>query len=158
MSEPPCECPSPGFCQRYQMDQNEYTWGLCTGRGGPGNRPCPPEKSERFRRKWRLKVVEMCKDGPPALPTQIANATKAAVRHFFDGLKKTPEGELKIREAICLVCDLNTAREEKDLGICKHKTCGCPLKRGKLLTLGLTRPSKLEIASEKCPMGYWGPV
>lgn len=158
MSEPICECPGPGFCVRYQIDQTEYAWGVCSGKGGPGDRPCTTEKSERFRRKWRLKVIEKCKHGPPSLPQQTANLTKAMVKHVLDRLRKTPEGELKIREAICLVCEMNTGKENNELGQCKHKACGCYLKQGQILGMGLTVPSKLEIASEKCPLGLWGSV
>lgn len=157
MPEPPCECEQPGFCQRYQIYQDPYAWGICTGKGGPGDRPCSPEKSERNKRRWRLQVIDSAKQGPP-LPRQVANVTRALVKHALDHFRRTPEEDLKVREAFCLTCEMNSEHANKDLGVCKHKSCGCPLKRGGLLALGMIKPSKLEIASEKCPLGLWGPV
>lgn len=45
MSEPPCDCPGPGFCPRYQIEQGPLAYGFCRGTR------CSPERSQRFRDK-----------------------------------------------------------------------------------------------------------
>lgn len=153
--EPECECENPGFCERYQINQTPLGHGVCTGKGSE-NAPCSPEKSQRYRRKWRLDVIRMCQNNPPSVVERIRNAAKAAAKHVLDNFRRTPPEELKVREAICSVCDMNSDKDKKELGVCLHKKCGCPLKRGQLLGIGLPKPSKLEIPTEKCPLGYWG--
>lgn len=49
--EPACECATSGFCPRYQIEQSEFTHGRCQGTN------CTPEKSNAFRRKWRLQLI-----------------------------------------------------------------------------------------------------
>lgn len=49
--EPPCECPSPGYCSRYSLEQTEYAWRVCRN-DCTAEFPCNEEKSQRFRKKW----------------------------------------------------------------------------------------------------------
>lgn len=153
--EPECECENPGFCERYQINQTPLGHGVCTGKGSE-NVPCSPEKSQRYRRKWRLDVIRVCQSTPPSAIEKARNAAKAAAKHILDNFRRTPAEELKVREAICLVCEMNSGHKDQELGTCQHKKCGCPLKRGQLLGIGLPKPSKLELPTEKCPLGYWG--
>lgn len=144
--EPKCECPGPGFCQRYQITQQEYPWKVCQGID------CTPEKSNGFRRKWREALASKSAGGP-GIVRKVINATQAAVRHVVNQFKKAPKEVLDERAKICEsnVCGFHN--QEK--GICQHPKCGCPLKR---VLKGVSRPGKLEIASEKCPAGYWNAV
>src|SRR5262245_34249619 len=47
----PCECPGPGFCNRYQRRMNIRQWELCSGKCPP-ERPCREADSEGLRRLW----------------------------------------------------------------------------------------------------------
>lgn len=44
--EPPCECPGPGFCQRYKIQQGEYHWKMCRAEN------CDEKKSQGYRQSW----------------------------------------------------------------------------------------------------------
>lgn len=146
--EPECECPGPGFCQRYQISQTEYAWLVCRG-VGTEDRPCTDQKSQSYKRKWRLNLLEKSGAGPGLL-RKAKNAAKAAVKHAADRFRLAPAEVLDLREGICSACSFNKGDR------CTHPNCGCPLK-GKL-SRGGVRPSKLELASESCPMGYWSAV
>lgn len=142
MSEPVCGCPVSGFCERYQIYQPDYAHGICSGRGTDG-KPCSPEKSNAFRAKWRKRLADKLAGKTPGIVQRAANAAKAFVRSAATGFKQTPPDILAHRQALCEACEFH----RKDKGICIHPKCGCLLKRG-LLT-------KLQVLSERCPMGKW---
>lgn len=50
--EPPCECPGPGFCSRYNITQTEYAWRVCSG-NCTSDFPCGERKSQEYRKRWR---------------------------------------------------------------------------------------------------------
>lgn len=139
--EPKCECAGPGFCPRYQIEQNEHTHGLCTGKG-TAERPCSLEKSQAYRAKWRTQLAKRATEsGGPGIVRRAANAAVAIARSAATGFARTPPEVLAVRRAACDACEFNKH------DTCIHPQCGCPLKRG-LVT-------KLAVASERCPMGKW---
>lgn len=145
-AESPCECPSAGFCPRYQIEQNEHTYGICSGKG-TATHPCTPEKSESYRATWRKRLAKrMHAEGGPGLIQRAVNATKAAVRSAASGFRKASLEVIAERTALCEACEFNDKQRQR----CLHPRCGCNLKRG-LVT-------KVQVASEKCPLGLWNRV
>lgn len=142
--EPPCECAGPGFCQRYQIEQNAHTYGLCTGKG-TATHPCTPQKSESQRAMWRRQLAKKAAGGP-GIAKRIVNASKALVRSAASGFKRASDEVIAQRQAICAACEFN----DKVKDACRHPNCGCHLKRG-LVT-------KLAVATERCPLQLWDRV
>lgn len=139
--EPECECPGPGWCARYQLEQQEHAWSMC--RRGDFT-------SNRYRRKWRLKLLEQAGDGP-SLARRAANFAAAMARASQSGFKKVSLEVLEARQATCDACPGGFNNRER--GICAHPGCGCMVRRDLKGRYGV--PSKLELATEKCPAGYW---
>jgi hypothetical protein len=67
--EPPCSCPGPGFCERYGIDQGDYTHALCQGRSLPGLPNCSAQKSQAYREKWAAR-----RDGRAESPAERQGA------------------------------------------------------------------------------------
>lgn len=152
--EPPCECPGPGFCQRYQIKQYGHHWRLCSGNCLP-ERPCTEAVSQAMRRQWRKKLEAKLKGTPgPNILTKIANLTRAVTRGVAkNGAKVFQKVPLEVYEERRRICDSCDARNpEKD--ICTHPKCGCGLKR-RLVAGTLSMLGKLEVSTEKCPMLKW---
>lgn len=164
-----CTCANPGWCPRFKLDQDAYAHGVCSGRGLPG-KPCSSEKSLAYRKKWRaslplrageapggLKIPSRTEDSPghvgPSLARKALNATKAAVsatRGFVQGVPLLcPDEVAEERASICRGCEYRDPVTET----CTHTNCGCPTSR--LLKQGGYRPGKVEISTEKCPIGKW---
>ena len=140
-NDPPCECPGPGFCSRYQIDQQEYPWTICRG-----DNP----KGKAYRQKWARNLAERSKGGP-SLARRLANVAGAAARATMNLFRSAPPEVQEARSAVCGACEFN----DKTKTMCVHPDCGCYLKR---ILIGGLAPSKLEVASERCPMGKWGAV
>ena len=66
MSEPACECPGPGFCDRYKVRQGPFAHAMCRGDN------CTPRRSEAFRLKLR--------SGPASRPSVSLPTVKAVSR------------------------------------------------------------------------------
>lgn len=84
---------------------------------------------------------------PPPLPPitdRIASFAKSAVKHVATGARLCTQEEIDARYAICQACEWFSN------GACGQ--CGCPLVREKQYI------SKLSWASERCPVGKWGPI
>ena len=150
--EPKCECKGPGFCIRYQIEQQIYPWSLCSETPMEGF-DTNSLKSERYRRKWRLNLVKEAGEGP-SFAKKAVNASKAIVRATANAFRKVSLEVLKERESICN----SNACGFKGENICKHPECGCPLTARRVLLGTIERPGKLEWASEACPAGYWKQV
>ena len=138
--EPLCECTGPGWCHRYQIEQQAYPFEVCQRND---------YNSKRYRKKWRLALLKEAGDGP-SLAKRGANFLAAMSRAAAAGFQKVPLDVLETRQQLCDSCDFHN----RDRGICIHPGCGCPVRRD--LRGGAHRPSKLELISESCPMGRWG--
>lgn len=149
MSEPKCECKGPGFCQRYQIQQQEYHYNLCSCTPMEGF-VITPEKSERYRKKWREDLAKKS-EGGPGLAQRAVNVTKALGRAVEAGFKKVSLEVLQKRQSIC---ESNVCGFKGD-NVCLNPQCGCPLVAKRVLIGILERPGKLEWASERCPAGFW---
>jgi hypothetical protein len=76
----------------------------------------------------------------PSSWQKVKNFAKATAKHVASkGAKSSPE-EQKRREAICKSC---TQYYDSKRQICKHKNCGCTVKR------------KAAWLSQSCPVGKW---
>jgi len=148
MNEPACECATPGFCQRFQIDQTAYAHGVCQGTA----ERCSPQKSEAYRRRWR-EDLERKTGKIPSLPQRIVNAGQAVVAAAIGVAQGTPllcPPEIaEAREATCRACELCDVANM----LCRHPKCGCPVNR---MLKAHGRPGKVELATQKCPMGKWG--
>jgi hypothetical protein len=49
--EKPCMCTGPGMCPRFNINQTEYAWRVCSEQCTE-KYPCSPEKSLAYRKKW----------------------------------------------------------------------------------------------------------
>lgn len=151
MSLPECECDGPGHCPRYGRRVNLRDVEVCSGRC-PAERPCADKLRERHVARLSGQALPAEPAGPGLL-AKAANAAGALARSAAAGFALAPPGVAQARGAICDQDSCGYRNFEKD--ICAHPKCGCPLSR--VLTLGLiSRPSKLEVATESCPAGLWG--
>lgn len=48
---PPCICPAPGYCERWQRTMTGRVYELCSGRCPP-ERPCSGKVSSMYRAMW----------------------------------------------------------------------------------------------------------
>jgi|GEM_PF-1640598 len=146
-AEPICECATPGFCQRFQIDQTTYAHSVCQGTAPH----CSPQKSEAYRRRWR-EDLERKTGKLPSLPQRIVNAGQAVVAAAVGVAQGTPllcPAEIaEAREATCRACELCDVKHM----LCRHPKCGCPVNR---MLKAHGRPGKVELATQKCPMGKW---
>jgi hypothetical protein len=67
IEEPACECAAPGYCPRYKLRQDPYAHAVCQGVSLEGYPRVTAQKSQAFRRKWRLQL-----EGATTLPEQLA--------------------------------------------------------------------------------------
>lgn len=137
---PECQCSEPGYCERYKIIQDVLGLAVCQGKYGE-------EKRIRYCDKWTRNIGK-----EPSLATKAINASVALVKAVANGFRKTPLDVLESRKAICGACELN-----KD-NVCHHQKCGCFLTSERILFGTVNRPGKLEVASESCPLGRFGPV
>lgn len=86
-------------------------------------------------------------DNPPGILNKVINLSGAVYKSAKTGFKRVPLEVFNQRKEHCDQCVLNVD------GVCTHTECGCPLSRRLLSPLGV--PSKLDLASEKCPMDFW---
>lgn len=80
----------------------------------------------------------------PGLSQKAANFAASAAKHIAAGMPQCSDEERERRFAICQGCEFFDGKA------CTK--CGCPVAREKRFV------SKLAWASEKCPVGKWGPV
>jgi hypothetical protein len=80
----------------------------------------------------------------PGLAQKAANFAASAAKHVAAGMPQCSDEERERRFAICQGCEFYDGKA------CTK--CGCPVAREKRFV------SKLAWASEKCPVGKWGPV
>lgn len=80
----------------------------------------------------------------PPLTKRIANFARSAAKHVATGARRCTQEEIDARYAVCQACEYFSN------GACGQ--CGCPLVREKQYI------SKLSWASERCPVGKWGPI
>lgn len=115
--EPPCQCPGPGFCDRYQIQQTDYTFRLCSNTCTE-QFPCDEAASQRMRQSWARKRDR--KKGtrhaqrtrsPVAVATTSSVSAQPARKSLCVHLGK-PTGEL--RE--CKTCGAKMQ---------KHRVYGC---------------------------------
>lgn len=122
--QPPCECPGPGFCSRYQIRQTEFAWRLCACQGTEA-RPISEAKSARMRQLWadrrdgkqrtpRHKATATAK---PVARTSIQKGSRAKKRGGCVHLQE-PTGEIKE----CLSCS-RMLRKHRVYACDKHGTC-----------------------------------
>jgi len=79
----------------------------------------------------------------PTRAEQLANLLKATGEHVANKCAKvTPESRAE-RLAICEACELYDGK------ICRHKSCGCKIRKA----AGFI--DKLTWESSKCPLGKW---
>ncbi len=153
--DPACECALAGYCERYRMEQTQYTWEVCQGRQGH-------EKGVRYRAKWARQrdgtngaVAVARPSKAPSLVGKAVNATKAAVRAVAGKVRGVPVlCPPEVADAREAICKANTCGHQ-DSGTCQHPSCGCPTSR-KLRLRGIGRPGKVEVSTQKCPVGLWG--
>ena len=150
MTDKPCACTGKGFCPRFQIHQTEYARQVCADQHGP-------EKGARYRAKWasQLSGQPALKRGP-GLVRRLLNVGGAVGRAAVQVAKRLPvmvtQELAAARKAICTANTCGFYRATSDA--CAHPKCGCPLARR--LTLGvISRPSKTELATERCPVGLW---
>ena len=74
VGEPPCECPGPGFCPRYRINQDEYAYAVCANKPLPG-RTVTLAKSEAYRMKWRVQIGRPAYRGTPGPTASRQNQT-----------------------------------------------------------------------------------
>ncbi len=86
---------------------------------------------------------------PPNLARKALNFGRAAVKHVYHGMKTATDEQVQERFTICQGCELFEPKGE-GMGVCKHPSCGCALKR-----VGVTGKNKLRWADSKCPIGKW---
>lgn len=120
MDEPACECPGPGFCKRYSLDQGEYAWRLCAN-NCTQEAPCNEKKSQRYRLKWRLQK-EAADRG------EVSPATLPVVRNPRTPPPKPAPVEEGLGTEVMLLLE--------SLGI-KAKSCRCKERKYKMNAWGL---------------------
>jgi len=72
--EPPCECPGPGHCKRYNRNQTDYAWRVCSG-NCTAEFPCSESKSQHYRKRWRRDLTPGAERPPVVPPTATPAAT-----------------------------------------------------------------------------------
>lgn len=136
-----CECKGPGFCSRYQIEQQQYPWEVCQGAHGA-------EKGSAYRRKWASRL-----HGPNSArkAANVIVAIGRAVSRAATGQSVlVPPNVAEERLTICRANTCGFYIKERD----ECKKCGCGMQ--KRLTLGvINRPGKTELAGESCPVGLW---
>lgn len=85
-------------------------------------------------------------DKPLGIVNKVINLAGAIYSSAKTGFKRVPLEVFDQRKEHCDRCIFNVRGE------CIQ--CGCPLNKRLLSVLGM--PGKLDLASEACPMGYWG--
>lgn len=90
---------------------------------------------------------------PPGLLRKAASFRDSYSQWKEAGKPRTPPEDMLRRREICNACEFLDKASDSCL------RCGCPLKEAGLLVSLLTdAPGKLEMATEKCPVGKWEPI
>lgn len=145
MKEPPCSCSGPGFCPRFQIYQEGYAYKLCSNTCD--DPPCTEAQSDHKRKIWRERLA---KGEPPSVTRKLVNFGVSMIESAKSGFKRVPLEVYEYRKGQCEKCDFNKNHT------CSHPRCGCPTTKRLLSMLGI--PGKLDLATEQCPMGFWGRV
>ena len=82
--------------------------------------------------------------GKPSFFDQVKSVSAATVKFAKSGFTTTPQEELDNRLSLCKGCEWWDSQALNETGRCKK--CGC------------STWAKLRMATEKCPIGKWGPV
>jgi hypothetical protein len=110
---------------------------------------CPKGKwrqffcEESFDPPLPLPLLPDEKTEPPSLTTMIRSAAASAATWASRGFQHTDEETLKTRLETCGKCEFWNAQGFRGTGRCMK--CGC------------STWAKLRMATEKCPIGRWGP-
>lgn len=89
-TEEPCSCSGPGFCPRFQIEQQQYPWEVCQGKQGV-------EKGEAYRRKWSLRLVKISSPSPGPTAKPPAARTPVAQRERPKRQPKEPQKGIVIQ-------------------------------------------------------------
>lgn len=83
----------------------------------------------------------------PSLGGRLARYAKAVVGHAAGGFRVRDDAEVeRILREHCQPCRYH------DAGVCRHGRCGCRVNAN-----GSALSNKIRMASQSCPIGYWGP-
>lgn len=81
---------------------------------------------------------------PPSIGKMVASAGKSLTKWVGSGLSKSTQEVIDARLSICKGCEFWDAKALNGSGRCLK--CGC------------STWAKIRMATERCPIGKWGPV
>jgi hypothetical protein len=100
-------------------------------------------------KSWRLRNLRTVKDAPlkvtpPSVGAMVVSASKSLKKWVGSGLSKSTQEVIDMRLDICKGCEFWDSQALNGTGRCRK--CGC------------STWAKIRMATEKCPIGKWGPV